>query len=761
MTLLTICALAGSTLQGTVRTSDSAEPISGVTLRDLDQGRSAWTDSLGRYTLRNLSAGVHVLRVSRLGFETRTFEVTLGPDSALHLDIALTPKPMTLSGVRIVEPAGRMTSDDPAHDSVAIGELAIGSRRYSGSALRANPAFGYPDVLQALTVLPDVVVRPEAPTTLHVHGGSGDQNLILLDGVPLYGANHLAGARSVVNPDVVSAVTVSPGLPSARYGGAVSSVVSIETSDPDRLHVRSRGRLAAGAVGNVVEGPLPNGIGSFVLSGRKSIRDPLSDGANQANSLAGFGDIFAKSVLRLRLGEITLFSLHGVDRLAFDAQPSIAEIEDPSVVRNGLGWRTATQAVVWRYAHDSSVAFNAHAWRTRFDAGADWAASSGPLHMTSRLSHDGVDVDASRHVGTSIVTAGIGAERFLTKYALRRTSTSGGAAALLPTLASSSRLVSAFVEDQWRVGRRWSFTLGMRDQLASGRWRDVEPRVAARFTPVSRFALWAGYARTHQYVQSLRNEESLVDAVVGIGLPAASGSGDVPIARSDELALGADADLGAGTTLSLGTYVRRLEGLLLVAPATAQPFAMESFTHGSGRASGVTVLLDRTGARVFGHAAYALGRVSRTAGDHLYLPSFSSTHAFNVAVGYRPRPRTVLRAVLWTTTGRPTSVVDGDLQWAPHALLGGADEMAGTPERIVGPLNGARLGRYARADLGLRQGWRIGVLGRGADVTGILTLSNVLDRANTLGTAISGDGRTPRDLLMAPRSLTIGLEWNY
>jgi hypothetical protein len=76
-------------------------------------------------------------------------------------------------------------------------------------------------------------------------------------------------------------------------------------------------------------------------------------------------------------------------------------------------------------------------------------------------------------------------------------------------------------------------------------------------------------------------------------------------------------------------------------------------------------------------------------------------------------------------------------------------------------LNGARLGRYARADLGLRQGWRIGVLGRGADVTGILTLSNVLDRANTLGTAISGDGRTPRDLLMAPRSLTIGLEWNY
>jgi hypothetical protein len=778
MTLFTIGALSGSALQGIVRASDSAEPIPGVMLEEIDRGRSTWTDSAGRYALRDLSAGVHVLRVSRLGYETHTFEVTIARDSVLHLDIALTPRPLTLAEVKVMESAGRMTSRDDAHDTVTAGELAIGARRYAGSALHANPAFGDPDALQTLALSPDVVIRPEAATTLHVRGGSGDQNLVLLDGVPLYNAIHLAGARSAINPDVVSVVTLNPGVPSARYGGALSSVVSVETSNPDRLHMRSRGAFASGAIGHVVDGPLPRGIGSFVVSGRRSIHTLLSGGTNQTNSIADFGDVFAKGTMQGRLGEIEAFSLYGVDRLAFDAQPGLTDVGGQPIVatglepaslasttagapQNGFTWRTATQGVVWRNAGDASIALDARAWRTRFDASADWAATAGPVHLTSQLTDVGVSADASRHLGSSIVTAGVSGQRIHTEYVLRRTSVLQGAAPLLPALVSSPWLAWAFLEDQWRIGGHWSFTLGMRDQLASGQWRDVEPRLAVRLTPISRVALWAGYARTHQYVQSLRNEESLVDAVVGIGLPAAAGHGDVPIARSDELTLGADAILGAGTTLSLGGYTRRLDGLLLVAPATAQPFAMESFTHGSGRASGVTVMLDRSGERVFGHAGYALGLVRRTAGDQQYLPSFASTHAFNMAVGYRPRTGSVLRAALWTTTGRPASVVDGDLQWAPHNLLGGADEMAGTPERIVGTLNGARLGRYARVDLGIRQDWRPAVFGRGADLTGALTLSNALARANTLGAALSSDGRTRRDMLMAPRALTLALEWSY
>ena len=53
------------------------------------------------------------------------------------------------------------------------------------------------------------------------------------------------------------------------------------------------------------------------------------------------------------------------------------------------------------------------------------------------------------------------------------------------------------------------------------------------------------YARLHQYVQSLRNEESLFDAIAGISLPAIAGStfngAVVPVARADQLTATADA----------------------------------------------------------------------------------------------------------------------------------------------------------------------------------------------------------------------------
>ncbi|MBK6496905.1 MAG: Plug domain-containing protein [Saprospiraceae bacterium] len=50
---------------------------------------------------------------------------------------------------------------------------------------------GETDVLKALQLLPGVQSGGEGQAGLYVRGGSPDQNLILLDGVPVYNANHL------------------------------------------------------------------------------------------------------------------------------------------------------------------------------------------------------------------------------------------------------------------------------------------------------------------------------------------------------------------------------------------------------------------------------------------------------------------------------------------------------------------------------------------------------------------------------------------
>ena len=60
--------------------------------------------------------------------------------------------------------------------------------------LKSLPAIlGEVDIMKTLQLLPGVQSGGEGTSGLYVRGGSPDQNLILLDGVPIYNVNHLFG----------------------------------------------------------------------------------------------------------------------------------------------------------------------------------------------------------------------------------------------------------------------------------------------------------------------------------------------------------------------------------------------------------------------------------------------------------------------------------------------------------------------------------------------------------------------------------------
>ena len=67
--------------------------------------------------------------------------------------------------------------------------------------IKSIPAlFGEVDVLKAVQLLPGVQ-SSEGTSGFYVRGGGPDQNLILLDGVPVYNSSHLGGLFSVFNAD--------------------------------------------------------------------------------------------------------------------------------------------------------------------------------------------------------------------------------------------------------------------------------------------------------------------------------------------------------------------------------------------------------------------------------------------------------------------------------------------------------------------------------------------------------------------------------
>src|SRR5690625_7065139 len=90
---------------------------------------------------------------------------------------------------------------------------------------------GETDVLKTLQLLPGVQSGAEGTSGIFVRGGSIDQNLILVDGVPIYNPTHVLGIFSSFNSDAIKSVSITKGGFPARFGGRLSSVVEVNMRD--------------------------------------------------------------------------------------------------------------------------------------------------------------------------------------------------------------------------------------------------------------------------------------------------------------------------------------------------------------------------------------------------------------------------------------------------------------------------------------------------------------------------------------------------
>src|SRR5687768_8758819 len=142
--------------------------------------------------------------------------------------------------------------------------------------IKALPALlGEVDVFKVLQLLPGVQSGTEGSSGLYVRGGGPDQNLILLDGVPVYNASHLFGFVSVFNADAINHVELVKGGFPARYGGRLSSVIDIRMKEGNSKKVQGEGSVGLVASRLTIEGPL-NDKTSFIVSGRRTYIDLLA-----------------------------------------------------------------------------------------------------------------------------------------------------------------------------------------------------------------------------------------------------------------------------------------------------------------------------------------------------------------------------------------------------------------------------------------------------------------------------------------------------
>lgn len=782
-------AAGQGTLSGTVRNGIDSLPLPGVTVAVVSGGERTSTAADGSYRLDRVSAGTHEVRFSRPGFAPLTVTVLVG-GGVLVLETFLEPLPVRIAPVTIVSQA----PDSGSRTDAAEGPARLGG--WSAGAQSLGSRTGAGDAIRAVSMAPAAELAPEAASGLHVRGGSADQTLVLLDGIPLENALHSGEVLSGVNPDALAAATLRGGAPSAAYGGRLSGIVDLRTAP--LVGSRPVVRLAVGTAGSraMLAAPLVRDRASLLVSARRgaSLIGVPSVAAEGAEGTApnAWSDLLAVAAARIGDDSVRVVGLRTADALAFSgvlgrpigeaaADPPAdaggsAAAETVGMLPNSMAWRSTTAGVTWRHPSPLGV-IRSMAWRSTSDANIGWSGPRGRVAMSSRVVHSGVAVSLAL-APAGRTRAGLQVEDLHPRYAVAPESAGippmPDCLAGCPTLLDGRlRVGSIFAERDVGESAGFGATVGARAVIAAtadiplgraqgataGRTPMLEPRISVHARPASWLELALGYARTHQYVQSVWNEESPVEALAGLDVLAPAGAGGLPIARADALTASARLVGHRRSNLSIDWYARKLGGLASPALAGPAPFATGRIALGEVTAWGIGVSGDRSFGRLSLAASWAYSHVVHEAGAIRYQPAFAPTHRIMADAAYRVDRRTTVRILATGESGRRATPVSGPFGWRWRGWNQRRRDVQGDPGTYAGSLGSAPLPDYARLDIGVEREIPV-AYPVPSSLTAFLRVDNVLGRANTFGyTADANGARVP--LPMLPRSFTAGVGWRF
>ena len=266
------------TLSGYVQDMRSGEKIISANVYDLRTKQGTTTNDYGFFSL-TLDTDTIELSVSFVGYSLFSSKFYL--NRSLSLNIELDPS---------IQLAEVVITDKKSQNMVQSTQMSIVEMPMQ--QIKALPVLlGEADVLKSLQLMPGVQSGSEGSSGLYVRGGGPDQNLILLDGVPVYNASHLFGFFSVFNADAISSVKLIKGGFPARYGGRLSSVIDIRMKEGNMKEFHGEGSIGNVSAKFTFEGPIVKDKTYFIISARRTYIDVLAAPIIQAiNNSFGTGE---------------------------------------------------------------------------------------------------------------------------------------------------------------------------------------------------------------------------------------------------------------------------------------------------------------------------------------------------------------------------------------------------------------------------------------------------------------------------------------
>jgi hemoglobin/transferrin/lactoferrin receptor protein len=224
--LLIALPTQAQTLTGVVRDATTNAPLPGATVLELATKRGTQTSGQGSFIISGLSAGQQRIWVSSVGYKTSELVVEMAPRSDQSVTVLLQPTVIQLNQLT-VSTASRTEAEDFARPEITT---VLTARELQQRALRSTPEalFGATGVWSQKT--------NHGGGSPFVRGLTGQQTLILVDGIRLNNATFRSGPNQYLNtidPQSIKQIEVVRSSGSVAHGSdAIGGVVNILTQTP-------------------------------------------------------------------------------------------------------------------------------------------------------------------------------------------------------------------------------------------------------------------------------------------------------------------------------------------------------------------------------------------------------------------------------------------------------------------------------------------------------------------------------------------------
>ncbi len=698
-------------VSGFVTSAEDGEILIGASVYDLLKVTGTSTNPYGYYSFK-VPKGEVIINASYVGFTTRQNRFDIHKDTLLNIQLSKASAIQEVPVISNIAPEGINTT--------RTGTISVPIEQ-----IKEMPAIlGEVDVIKSLVLLPGINSGGEGSGGLYVRGGGADQNLYLLDDVPIYNISHLLGFFSIFNAEAINNVNITKGGFPARYGGRLSSVIDVRMKDGSKEKINGLVSLGILSSQLSLNGPISKKT-TFSISARRSYFDLYSSLIQQnlaSKTSFFFYDINSKISHQLNAknklyfsfytGQDKYFTKYNYRKLTTASQPDISSIKLNDETNSG--WGNLMSALRWNKLFNDKLISNITLAYTRYKYFIGYLQNevktnswnyyeqkynSGIADAMLKIDFD-YFLNNNHHVKFGgnytyhIFNPKVDIIKKVENIETVIDSTIGGT-------NMYGKEIYLYAEDDFSISKRLKFNVGLHYAgyiTPNKMYHSWQPRLSGRYLVHPKLAIKASYSRMTQFLHVVNSNSLLL--TTDVWLPVTD---EIKPQYSDLYAFSAKWQIQQGFNISIEAYYKDNRQLIMIDPENNAASWQTDIIYGKGDVKGIEFLIHKKYNKLSGWFGYTLSKSENIfpgVNNGKYFPtSYDRRHDVGIYTNYKINDNINIGAT-WAFSSGNAVTLPTQKYYKPTTPTQGSITSNNYSE-YIDEINGYTMPVYHRLDIGL------------------------------------------------------------